>query len=121
MSDPSAGLSREARECDAGLKIHNPLGDIEPLVVKPRVAWILLQCSNTRGYELIAARELDSFKDGKSRKITVASIHRYIAKRLAEGDGTLAEAGKLSVAAAYKARVAKCARGGTVPARRPET
>jgi hypothetical protein len=54
----------------------------EPLLVKPKVAWKMLACGNTRGYELIAAGELDSFLDGRSRKITVESIHRYIQKRL---------------------------------------
>ena len=54
-----------------------------PLVVKPKTAWKMLACSNTRGYELIAAGELDSFLDGSSRKITVESIRRYIARRLA--------------------------------------
>jgi len=53
-----------------------------PLVVKPKVAWAMLQCSNTRGYELLAAGELESFLDGRSRKITVDSIHAYIARRL---------------------------------------
>jgi hypothetical protein len=52
------------------------------LVVKPRVAWKMLSCSNTRGYELLAAGELDSFLDGRSRKITVESIRRYIARHL---------------------------------------
>jgi hypothetical protein len=52
------------------------------LVVKPKVAWKMLACSNTRGYELIAAGELDSFLDGRSRKITVDSIRRYIARHL---------------------------------------
>src|SRR5262249_21099295 len=52
------------------------------LVVKPRVAWKMLSCSNTRGYELLAAGELDSFRDGRSRKITVESIRRYIARHL---------------------------------------
>ena len=51
------------------------------LVVKPKVAWKMLACSNTRGYELLATGELVSFKDGKSRKITVASIKDYIARR----------------------------------------
>jgi len=27
-------------------------GDLGPLVVKPKVAWKMLACSNTRGYEL---------------------------------------------------------------------
>jgi hypothetical protein len=53
-----------------------------PLVVKPKVAWRMLACSNTRGYELLATGELQSFKDGRSRKITVESIQRYIARRL---------------------------------------
>jgi hypothetical protein len=59
-----------------------------PLVVKPKAAWKLLACSNTRGYELIAAGELDSFLDGRSRKITVASIHRYIQRRLKDRRGS---------------------------------
>jgi hypothetical protein len=54
-----------------------------PLVVKPKVAWRLLSCSNTRGYELIATGEIDSFLDGRSRKITVDSIRRYVERRLA--------------------------------------
>ena len=58
------------------------IGELGPLVVKPKVAWKLLACSNTRGYELIAAGELESFLDGRSRKIIVASIHRHIAQRL---------------------------------------
>ena len=53
-----------------------------PLVVKPKIAWMMLNCSNTGGYELLAAGELDSFRDGRSRKITVASIRNYIARHL---------------------------------------
>jgi hypothetical protein len=55
--------------------------EVEPLAVKPRVAWQLLQCSNTRGYELLKSGELESFRDGGSRKIIVASIKDYIARR----------------------------------------
>jgi excisionase family DNA binding protein len=43
----------------------------------------MLSCGNTRGYELLAAGELDGYKDGRSRKITVASIEAYIARQLA--------------------------------------
>jgi excisionase family DNA binding protein len=57
------------------------------LVVKPATAWRMLGCSNTYGYELLAAGELDSFRDGRARKITVDSIRRYIARRLAESKG----------------------------------
>ena len=54
-----------------------------PLVVKPKEARRMLSCSQTRLYELMAAGELESFSDGRSRKIVVASIHNYVAKRLA--------------------------------------
>jgi len=59
---------------------------IEPLAVRPREAWRLLSCSNSYGYELLAAGELDSFSDGAARKITVASIKSYIERRLAKAD-----------------------------------
>lgn len=60
--------------------------DVEPLVVNPKTAWRMLACGNTRGYELIAAGELESYKDGRSRKITVASIKRYIERQLAASE-----------------------------------
>jgi hypothetical protein len=56
---------------------------VEPLLVRPRDAWRMLGCGNTRGYALLAAGELVSFLDGRARKITVESIHRYIARKLA--------------------------------------
>jgi hypothetical protein len=57
------------------------------LVVKPKTAWRMLGCSNTYGYELLAAGALESFHDGRARKITVDSIRRYITRRLAETTG----------------------------------
>jgi hypothetical protein len=63
---------------------------LEPLVVKPRDAWRMLGCGNTRGYELLTTGELDSFLDGRSRKITVASIHAYVARRLSAAGATSA-------------------------------
>lgn len=53
------------------------------LVVKPRRARQMLSCSAPHLYGLINAGLLDSYKDGASRKITVESIRRYIAQRLA--------------------------------------
>jgi len=53
-----------------------------PLVVKPRDARRMLACGTTRLYELIATGELESFLDGRSRKITVESIRCYITQRL---------------------------------------
>jgi hypothetical protein len=60
--------------------------EFEPLVVKPKTAWKMLACSNTRGCELLAAGKLESFLDGRSRKITVESIRQYIARRLTSGN-----------------------------------
>jgi hypothetical protein len=54
-----------------------------PLVVRPGQACAMLSIGLTRCYELMNAGELESFKDGKSRKITVASITAYIDRRLA--------------------------------------
>jgi len=56
----------------------------EPLAVRPREAWRMLGCGNSHGYELLARGELESFTDGAARKITVDSIKRYIARRLAK-------------------------------------
>ena len=57
--------------------------DSEPLLVKPARACQMLGCGRTRLYQLIAAKELDTFLDGGARKVVVASIHRYIERKLA--------------------------------------
>jgi hypothetical protein len=62
------------------------LQEVGPLVVKPREARVMLACGNTRLYKLIAEHELESFLDGRSRKITVESIRRYISRRLPATD-----------------------------------
>jgi hypothetical protein len=61
--------------------------DAAPLLVRPRGAWRLLGCGNTRGYRLIAAGELESFLDGRARWITTDSIRGYIARKLAAARG----------------------------------
>ena len=55
---------------------------VEPLVVRPRAAWRLLGCGNAYGYRLIAAGELESYLDGRARKITMASIRRRIERQI---------------------------------------
>jgi excisionase family DNA binding protein len=84
----SAGLSDDERKSLSTGSKNNAQGEIEPLVVKPREAWRLLGCSNTYGYELLAAGELESFKDGKNRKITMSSIKARIARLLAAEDAS---------------------------------
>ena len=63
----------------ATIQSHIPTRTVEPLLVRPGDAWRMLGCGNTRGYSLLNAGELESFLDGRARKITVefnSSIHR---------------------------------------------
>lgn len=65
---------------------------ISPLAVKPSRACIMLDIGVTRLYELLNAGQLESYKDGRSRKITVASINAYVARRLKENQQSEAPA-----------------------------
>jgi len=53
------------------------------LVVSPSRACQMLDCGETHLYELLKT-EIKSYKDGKSRKIVVVSIHEYIERKLRE-------------------------------------
>jgi hypothetical protein len=67
------------------------LSDYERLVVSPRRVKHMLDCGNTRLYELIKGKELDSYLDGRARKITVESIRALIVRRLAlQGESNVA-------------------------------
>jgi hypothetical protein len=84
---------------------------IEPLAVKTKTAWAMLDCSNTHGRELIDRGELDSYMDDSIRKITVASIHRYIERKLEaarkETSPSRTERTAKATAASIEARKAK--------------
>jgi excisionase family DNA binding protein len=54
-----------------------------PLVASPKQAMIAIQVSRKKLYELINTGELESYTEGKSRRITVKSINDYIERRLA--------------------------------------
>ena len=58
---------------------------LEPRAVSPRQACLLLGIGNTRLYQLIGNRELVAYKDGRARRITLASIRDRVA-RLAGAD-----------------------------------
>jgi len=58
------------------------LGDSEPLVVSPKRGCRMLDCSMTRFYELLNSGQIESYRDGKSRKAVVASIKAHIARQL---------------------------------------
>jgi hypothetical protein len=87
MSIGSIGTTAEAKKGLRGGDL-SWLGGLEPLAVPPQIAWQLLQISNTKGYELIATGELESFLVGRSRRITMASIRSLIERRLAAAKAT---------------------------------
>jgi hypothetical protein len=62
----------------------SPKSSAPKLVVGPTEARIMLDCGHTRIYEMINNGEVDSYLDGKSRKITVASIEARIRRKLQE-------------------------------------
>ena len=53
-----------------------------PLVASPNQAMRAIQVSRKKLYELINLGELESYTEGKSRRITVKSINEYIERRL---------------------------------------
>jgi excisionase family DNA binding protein len=67
-----------------------------PLVASPNQAMRAIQVSRKKLYKLINTGELESYTEGKSRRITVKSINEYIARRLA------AEAVRRGRAASYR-------------------
>ncbi|MCP3461886.1 helix-turn-helix domain-containing protein [Bradyrhizobium sp. CCGUVB23] len=54
-----------------------------PLVASPNQTMRAIQVSRKKLYELINSGELESYTEGKSRRITIKSINEYIERRLA--------------------------------------
>lgn len=54
--------------------------DAEPLAVSPRQACFLLSVGNTRLYELIRTGELETYHEGRARRITMRSIRERVAR-----------------------------------------
>ena len=52
-------------------------------VIRPKVAFKLLGVGNTYGYALIKTGKLETYLEGRARQITVRSVFRLIAQRLA--------------------------------------
>jgi hypothetical protein len=65
------------------------LGRDEAKVVSPKRAQRMLDCGNTHFYQHILPK-LESFLIGKSRKVTVESIDRFIAEKISESRGKAA-------------------------------
>jgi excisionase family DNA binding protein len=60
-----------------------PEGAPRPLLVSPREACRLLSIGLTRLYEILNTGELDSVLIGRSRRISVASIHSFVQRQIA--------------------------------------
>lgn len=56
--------------------------DIEILLVRPKQACQMLSIGQTRLFELLTSNELESFRDGGGRWISVASIRAYVRRQL---------------------------------------
>jgi excisionase family DNA binding protein len=59
-----------------------------PLAVTPREAARLLSIGLTRIYQLLAAGELESYTEGRGRRIPMRAIENRIARRLAAAGAT---------------------------------
>jgi hypothetical protein len=70
-----AKISRIARR-------KKQLTHLERLCVRPWVAEQLLSIGHKQLYHLLQTNQLESFKEGNARKITLASIEAYIARKL---------------------------------------
>jgi excisionase family DNA binding protein len=60
---------------------------VRPIVVKPKTATLFGIGGLTKIYELLNEGQLESYRDGRSRLITVASIESYVARKIAEAHG----------------------------------
>jgi excisionase family DNA binding protein len=56
---------------------------IKPLAVAPKDGFQMIGVSKSKGWDMIANRELEAFKVGRATRITVASIEAYVARQLA--------------------------------------
>lgn len=57
---------------------------METLAVSPKDAWAALGIGKTKGWELVARGDLQTFKIDGATRITAQSIREYMAGRLAE-------------------------------------
>jgi excisionase family DNA binding protein len=100
-SRPISLVFTELRRDDMSIIQSTDLDHSEALVVSPVRAKAMLDCGTTTLYAMIAAGELESYRDGKSRKITVRSIKARIERMLAESrtpvEGAIPLGGKRKV------------------------
>lgn len=59
---------------------------MEPLLVPPKTGFAAIGCGSTKGYELIAAGEIEAVKIGRATRITTASIRAFVDKLRAQAE-----------------------------------
>jgi excisionase family DNA binding protein len=69
-------------------RITGRADNLEPLAASPREACVLLNVGVTRLYQLLRDGELESYLDGRARRITMASIRRRVTRLLASASAT---------------------------------
>ena len=69
---------------------RNNATGIEPLVVRPNEAMRLLSCRRNFLYCMINAGELESYRLGRARMITVRGIHALIERKVRESQQSTA-------------------------------
>ena len=69
-------------------RITGRADNLEPLAASPREACVLLNVGVTRLYQLLRDGELESYLDGRARRITMASIRRRVTRLLASTSAT---------------------------------
>jgi excisionase family DNA binding protein len=60
----------------------DPSNKPKQLVTSPTGACYMLNCEKDYLYGLLNSGEIESYMDGRSRKVVIASIERHIARRL---------------------------------------
>jgi hypothetical protein len=62
-------------------KVDGQVG-LEIISTSTKNARKAIGCGNTRFYELLNSGEIQSYTDGRSRKVIVASLRAYVARQL---------------------------------------
>ncbi|MFN2100901.1 hypothetical protein [Altererythrobacter sp. MF3-039] len=57
---------------------------MEPLGLPTKEAFAAIPCGKTKGFELIARGELETYKVDGALRVSTDSIRKYVARRLAE-------------------------------------
>lgn len=55
---------------------------MDPIAIPPKQAFAAIGVGITKGYELIAAGDLETFKIGRATRITTESLRAYVARQL---------------------------------------